>query len=90
MIIMGILLIVFLWLLVIIVRNHLTYEATTKAIDLISKQCSEDIKAGRDWGWRMREYDNDISYEKMVFLYLFTNPYKYYMSKDYVKAIHQE
>lgn len=48
------------------VRNCLVYEARMAVIDKIDRLTTQDIRAGREWRWRIEGYRTGPGYEAML------------------------
>lgn len=67
---MNILLVIFtallLFSLYMLVRNFRVYDYRNNMLDSLSTSTHDDIMKGREWRWRLDDYDS-VSYDEMMF-----------------------
>lgn len=64
-------------------RNNKVYSLRTGMLELINYAVQEDIKAGREWEWRYKEF-RKVSYWKMLYSFKDLNIVTYYKNPSFL------
>jgi hypothetical protein len=70
--------------MLMLVRNHLVFQARSEVLDEVSRLSQLDIDADREWEWRYEAFDRHASYDEMM-LKFWRRPSGFYEGAPFLK-----